>query len=351
MHVRMSTMNHNPPRSFPVRMRVAAAVAASLCAGMATADVVNPWGLGVYTSGNIGTASSGFSGQVSRGMMSGGSTYVNNISIGIVTGFGPSSGTSIFADREVILSGWAQGGIDAGSHVTIKGGSTGGGVQSGGSLKSAGSGGNINGNVTLGGTNQAGNSVSVNGTVLQSQAYAASANIAGYGEYFRAIASQASSAASTGTATSSGSGDQLSIATSGTGTQYVNITGTALSNARNVSVSAGQDATVVVNVSGDAANFTNMGWSFSGGASAARTIFVFENASSVSVSGSVQASILANSALVQLASGSVSGSIVGMGLIGNGSVGSTQFTGLVPAPGAGALACAAAALCFRRKRS
>jgi choice-of-anchor A domain-containing protein len=79
-------------------------------------------------------------------------------------------------------------------------------------------------------------------------------------------------------------------------------------------------------------------------------IFVFEDASSVTVSGSVQASILANAALVQLSSATVSGSIVGMGLIGNGSVGGGQFTGMVPAPGAVALAGCGVMVAMRRRR-
>jgi choice-of-anchor A domain-containing protein len=283
-------------------------------------------------------------------MMSGGSTYVNNASVGVLTGFGSGSGTSVFAGRDVILTGSTQGSISAGTNVTIKGGSVGGSVVSGGSLKSAGSGGSISGNVTLGGTNQAGNSVSIGGSVLQNQAFTSAVNIGEYGEWFASVSRQASAAASTGTASASSSGNQLSISTSGGGTQFVRVGGAMISSARNISVSGSQDATVVVNVTGDAANFSNIGWSFAGGASAARTIFVFENASSVTVSGDVQASILASAALVQLSSANVSGTVVGMGLIGNGSLGSTQFTGAVPAPGTAALAACGALVVVRRRR-
>lgn len=330
--------------------RFGAAAVLACAAGVACADVVNPWGLSVYTSGNIGTASSGYSGQITRGVMSGGSTYVNNASVGVLTGFGSGSGTSVFAGLDVIVSGSLQGSISAGTNVTIKGASVGGNVVSGGSLRSAGSGGSVAGSVTLGGTNQAGNSVSIGGSVLQNQAFTSAVNIAEYGAYFQGLARQASASASTGSVSASGDGNQLSISATGTGTQFVRVGGAMISSARNISVSAAQDATVVVNVTGDAANFSNVGWSFAGGASAARTIFVFEDASSVTVSGSVQASILANAALVQLSSASVSGSVVSMGLIGNGSVGGGQFTGMVPAPGAVALAGCGVMMVMRRKR-
>lgn len=331
--------------------RFGAALGVASAAGVACADVVNAWGLSAYTSANIGTASSGLSGQIARGVMSGGSTYVNNISMGMLTGFGSGSGTSVFAGRDVIVSGSVQGSISAATNVTIKGASVGGSVMSGGELKSAGSGGSVAGNVTLGGTNQAGNSVSIGGSVLQNQAFTSVVNIEEYGAYFQSIARQASASASTGVVSSSSNGNQLSISATGTGTQFVRVGGAMISSARNISVSAAQDATVVVNVTGDAANFSNIGWSFAGGASAARTIFVFEDASSVTVSGSVQASILANAALVQLSSASVSGSVVSMGLIGNGSLGATQFTGIVPAPGSVALAACAGVVVTRRRRS
>jgi len=323
--------------------------AALLCAGTATGDVVNPWGLSAYTSGNIGTASSGFSGQFGSGVMSGGSTYVNNSSIGSVSGFGSVSGVSILAGGEVILGGWAAGNIDAGWNVTLKGGSVGGWVRSGNALKSAGTGGNIAGNVTLGGTNQAGSAVSIGGTLLQNQSYVAAANVAEYGEFFTSVSDRASVSASTGSASLSGT--QLNIAASGSGTQIVNISGAMLSAARNISVSSGQGATVVVNVSGDVASFTNLGWTFSNGASVSRTIFNFNTATEVVVQGSVEATILANSALVRLSGGAVSGSVIGMGLIGGGSIGSSQFAGVIPAPGAGALACVAGVMCARRRRA
>lgn len=343
-------MNHNPS---PLRSASPSALtifaAAALCASGAVADVVNPWGLSAYTAGNIGTATSGFSGQISSGVMSGGSTYLNNISIGSVAGFGSASGSSILAGSEVIISGSAQGNIDAGWNVSINGATVGGSVRSGNSLKTNGAGGSISGNVTLAGTDQTGNSLLIGGTLLQNQSYAATANIAAYGSFFTSISNQASAALSTGSASLSGT--QLNIAASGSGTQFVNISGTDLSAARNIAISAAQDATVVINVSGSAATFNSLGWSFTNGASASRTLFNFTSASDVQVQGNVQATILANSALVSLASGSVSGSVVGLGMIGNGSIGGSQFTGVVPAPGSGALACSAAALCFRRRRS
>jgi choice-of-anchor A domain-containing protein len=322
--------------------------AALLCAGTASGDVVNPWGLSAYTSGNIGTASSGFSGQFASGVMSGGSTYVNRISIGTTEKLAEASGASILAGGEVILSGWAAGNIDAGWNVSINGASVGGSVRSGNSLKTNGSGGSIAGDAILGGGNLAGYAVSIGGSVLQKQAYAASADIGGYGEFFRAVSSQAAASKATGKAWLQES--ELHIDTSGSGTQFVNVSSDDISKARTLSIAGSKDATVIVNVFGDAASFNNLGWTFSGGASAARTIFVFDSAFDVSVQGSVEATILANSALVRLSGGAVSGSVIGMGLIGDGSIGSSQFAGVIPAPGAGALACVAGAMCARRKR-
>lgn len=326
---------------------VVAGVCASV-AGAACADVVNPWGLSAYTSGNIGTTSSGFSGQLYAGAMTAGSAYLQSISIGSVSNFGAASGTSVFAQYQVTLSGSASGSIDAGSDVYVNGASVGGNVTAGGSLKTNGSGGSISGSATLGGTKQTGYAVSVGGTVLQNQSYAASSSIAEYGAYFQAMSSQAAAAASN--ASASMSGTNLSITANNSGTNVVNITGSQLSAARNIAISANQNATVVVNVTGNSAAFSNIGWSLMNGASAARTIFVFDSAYDVTIAGAVQGSVLARSALVTMNSGSVAGTVVGMGLVGQGSAGASQFTGMVPAPGVSALAGCGALVVLRRRR-
>ncbi len=327
-------------------------VVAGLCvsvAGVACADVVNPWGLSAYTTGNIGTTSSGFSGQLYSGAMTAGSAYLQSISIGSVSNFGPASGTSVFAQYQVTLNGSASGSIDAGSDVFINGASVGGKVTAGGSLKTNGSGGSISGNVSLGGTKQTGYSVSVGGSVLENQSYAASSGIAEYGAYFQAVSLQAAAAASN--ASASMSGTNLSITANNTGTNFVSISGSQLSAARNIAISANQNATVVVNVTGNSAAFSNIGWSLTNGASAARTIFVFDSAYDVTIAGAVQGSVLARSALVTMNSGTVAGTVVGMGLVGQGSAGASQFTGMVPAPGPVALVACGSLVVIRRRRS
>jgi len=220
-------------------------------------------------------------------------------------------------------------------------------VYGGGNL--GGSGGSVNGNVSISGSKTTGNQLTVNGALNTGQAYTAALNLAAASSYFQSAGSYA--AGLTPTASYTNQWGELIVNASGPLT-VVNLNTSDFVNAWGIRVVG--TGPVVLNVGGTSLSFASKTWNYQGGASAVGTLLNLNQATTINMSGGHNVNILAANAATTFSSGVVTGNLIVGSLMGSGQVnwnsdGGFSGSAMIPAPG-GAIALAGAGLIALRRR-
>lgn len=300
-----------------------------ITAAMTTASLYgafNPWDFNVYTSGDIGKASSPYQTDFQGIAGSAGSDYFSGFSLNLINQTGPQAGVSLYTQGNVVIqnSQIENGGIQVGGNANISGTAVKGSVTTNGNF--TGSNGTVYGNVKTGGTYTNAGGLTVNGTV-SSGTTASAVNFASVTSFFQNASTLWGNLAPTVTATNSNG--TLVVSALSSGQNILNLTLAQIAAATSLQVSGSSSGFLVINVTGT-------------GTSAAQTLsalslnglpymnFLF-NINGISnlllASGGSYASILAPFSDVTTQWGLVTGNLVANNLYGSGQVNSGAFTG------------------------
>lgn len=320
-------------------------------AGMTTAAnaAVTYWDFNVFSRSTIGSASKGYGSDFQGASGSVGDAYFSNFAAKTNANSSPTLPAGFYGGANFRISGSVNnGGINVAGNVTMNNASISGAVNSGGNL--GGSGGTINGNVSIAGSKTTGNQLTVNGSLNTGQAYSAALDLAGVSSYFQN--SGAFAAAMTPTGSYTNQWGELIINASGP-LSVINVSQQDFTDAWGIRV-VGTGA-VLVNVDGTSLNFASKTWNYQNGASSVSTLLNFNEASSIRMSGGHNVNILAANAATTFSSGVVTGNLIVGSLMGGGQVNWNEgggFSGgaLIPAPAGAFILAGAGLIAFRRRR-
>jgi len=334
-------------RSFTVPSIAVAAL--TTLAGVAHADI-NPWDFNVFSRSTIGSAGAWYGSDFQGAAGAVGNAWFGGFGLRTTAGSSPSLARSWYGGGALTFSGqFYNGGIESAGTVTMTGSTVMGPIFSGGDL--AGTSGTVNGSATLAGTKTAPGSLTVTGTLTQNAAFTPTVNLAAVSSYF--LASSSGLAATADTTLPAYSGGFITVNTL-PGLNVVTVDGSVLNSAHTFTVNG--SGSLVVNVTGAAPSLDSTTWTYTGGASSQTTLLNYNQASSLALSGGNIVNILAPNAAVTFLSGHVDGNLIVGSLTGGNYYGGqvnwtgNGYTGIVPTPGAAAIAGLAGALTLRRRR-
>lgn len=297
----------------PVRRPILVA-AAAIVAASASVGVASNWDFNVFSGSTIGAPGKGYGSSFAGAAGAVGDAHFINMGLRTEAGASPSLPKGFYGGGDFVLSGGVHGGgVAVHGDVHVNSASIVGEVSAGGDLK--GSGGSITGDVELGGQKIAGNQVSVTGAIKAGVEHVAPVDLKGVKAYFEAFSASVREKAPNGSYTNQW-GNLLINATESV--TIVDMSKSDFQSAWGISISGG--GIVVVNVIGDGLNFGSKTWNYSGGAAAGTTLVNFADATSITMSGSHTANILAPKASVAFSSGTITGHLIVGALNGSGSV-------------------------------
>ena len=302
-----------------------------ISAAPVSADPINPWDLNVYSLGDIGTPSAKYSSDFQGVAGAGGSTYFSGFSLHDVAAAGPGTPFSLYAGGVVEITGAINhGGIEAAGDVSILGASVSGPVVGGGNL--LGTGGTITGNVTLAGSNLAPPAVTILGSLNEGVPYAPTLDLGATSNYFLDVSAYVGNLAPTTTAIDQWGELQITVES---GLNVIEFAANQLDAAWGVQIDGPSDATVLLNVRGDAVAFDSLVWEYTGGVSSSHALLNLAEAESFAVSGGNHlVNILAPEAETDFAHGLITGNFIVESLTGGGQVNAGRFDGTIPEPAA-----------------
>lgn len=222
------------------------------CATLSASITVNPWAFSLYSFNDAGSSGSPLALQVTTPGGPNGVIGIGGNVYGIANAWGNGQsnaafdvyvgGNATFSGNPNIGSSSAGGSINAVGNLTMTGSSRASGdVVIGGSLFGV-STANIQGNATLGGTNQG--SVSIGGTLTQNQAYTAPVDFAAYNTYFTQASNYWGGLAQNVTLT----GTTNLIGTLASGRNIINMTLAQWNSLTQLSLSGSSSTWLVINI-------------------------------------------------------------------------------------------------------
>lgn len=287
----------------------------------------NPWDFNVYTSGDIGKASSPYQTDFQGIAGSAGSDYFSGFSLNLINQAGPQPGVSLYTQGNAVIqnSQIENGGIQAGGNVNVSGSAVYGAVSANGNF--TGSNGTIYGNVTAGGTytNQGG--LTVNGSVTTGQSTPSAVNFSQITSFFQNASNFWGNLTPTTTATNNFG--TLVVSPLSTGINVLNLTLAQIAAATSLSISGDSSGLLVVNVTGTGTLSPQelKAISLNGFANTKFLYNILGISDLLLSSGGSYASILAPNSNVTAQWGLVTGNLIAKNLYGSGQVNSGAFVG------------------------
>lgn len=301
--------------------------AVSLVSVTAYGTAPNPGDFNVYAIHDIGTSSNPYSNADFQGITgAGGNIYLQNFSI---NANGTSTGSpSVYAGQTFnINSGQINnGGIEAAGNIGTTNTSTFGNVNGGGNL--TGSGGQINGNVHLAGTNSS--STTISGTVTQNSTFSPTANLSQISSYFLNTSATFAGNSQSPWVNTSISFGTLNVTGLQSGYNYINITLATEETLSQIQLSGNSHAIVIFNIDGTPGSMSQAlkGVTING-LSSSSILFNIRDATNLTMTGGPYDSILAPNSNITFTNGAVEGNLIANNLYGTGQVNTDQglFTG------------------------
>lgn len=340
-------MNKGQTRRTGAR-RLAAGMLVACAAAPASAGITY-WDFNVFSRSSIGSESGRFAGNTQGAGGAVGDVWLQNVNARSLAQASPGLPAAYYAGGSFGLHSGSisSGGLEVAGSITLTSFSVTGPVRSGANMN--GGSGSIQGDVSLGGTNNTTvNSVTFNGSLSQMTGFQPTVDLLAASAYFDTFADAAWAMQPTTTHTSAWG--LITINASGPLT-VVNLSAAELQSAWGVEVKG--SGPVVVNVSGSSATLASTNWTYSNGATAASTLLNFGNASALTINGSQNVSILAADAAVAM-NNATTGSLYVGSLSGSGQINwNGSFTGalVIPSPAtAGILGGLGVVMMTRRRR-
>ncbi len=282
----------------------------------------DPWSLGVVVSGDLGSPDEPYQSDFEGAAAVGGSAWMAWFSLNDVCG--EPVPFSLFADGTVNVTGAVNnGGVEAGGDITMTGASVDGSVVGGGDLMSGS--GHIAGDLSLGGVNQAGGTVSVAGQTQEHCPYSPVLDLDALEDFFGQASAAVDELIPTCEASERYGELTLELAD---GVNVVELDAEDLEDAWGVTIRGPADAELYINVRTDSLALDGMVWTYDGGISPTATMLNLPETQQLEISqGDHHVNILAPAAAVSFPSGLVTGNLVAASLSGGGQVNCGHFDG------------------------
>ncbi len=272
----------------------------------------------VYSLGNIGSATSSYHSDFQGVAGAGGDVYFSGFSL---DGLDTVSDYVLHTGGNATLQGDYRGNLEVGGNLRLGGVSVTGNAYVGGNVSNYG-GGSLFGDIVAKGQIGLSRSFTVTGTSSSSTSFGSIVNYDSLNNYFLSTSRAIAAMDTTSVLTNQWGGINL---TASSGITVVSLSANELKNAWGFNITAPDDATIYINVTGETASLDSTDWVYTGGVSSSNVLLNYLDATTLNLSGGNTVNILAPYANTNFSYGVLTGTFIVGNLLGGGQVNVGHF--------------------------